>query len=332
MWYCIVCQPEQYQLVVLAEPGAVPGGNTKGGAQAAEESQEENTIERDEAPRTERAMLRVTTKASHRRALKSWMSPPPYIMNEELRWAGTEDHLFRDWPGPSTGAGRIAADEETLLFKQLHFCGYRLSKLYRAADKAPSPKIKRSYAEWVQRYHQIRTRLIEGNLGLVYDLIGRSRFDNLDHDEMSSEGMMALLRAADTFDPWRGYRFSTYACNAILRAFARSALHESKRRSKIAGPFEVDFEKSDFPEQKRADQRSLFTERLREVLRMDNAELTDVEKTVLARRFPMQEGRQRQTLEEIGRQMRVSKERVRQIQLSAIAKLRKTLAADLMLQ
>jgi len=277
-------------------------------------------------------MLRVTTKASERRALKNWMSPPPYIMNDELRHADTETKLFHDWPGPANGVGRLDPEAETLLFKQLHCCGYRLSKLYRSADKAPSPSIKRSYAEWVQRYHQIRTRLIEANLGLVYDLIGRSRFDNLDHDEMSSEGMMALLRAADTFDPWRGFRFSTYACNAILRAFARSAMHDSKRRSKIAGPYEVDFEKSDFPEQRRADQRSLFAERLREILRMDNAALSEVEKTVLARRFPLEEGRQRQTLEEIGRQMRVSKERVRQIQLGAIAKLRQTLAADLMLQ
>lgn len=278
-------------------------------------------------------MLRVMTKVSKREALREWMCPPPYIMNEELRQPRTEDRLFKDWPGPAEGSGRLGPNEETLLFKQLHYCGYRLSRLYRAANHdGPTTAVRHRYSEWVQRYHQIRTRLIESNLGLVYDLIGRSRFDNLDRDEMSSEGMLALLRAADTFDPWRGYRFSTYACNAILRAFSRSALHDSKRRSKIAGPYEVDFEKSDLPETRHADQRALFTERLQQVLRMDNADLTDIEKTVLARRFPLEEGRQRQTLEDIGRQMRVSKERVRQIQLSAIAKLRRALAEDNVLQ
>ena len=69
----------------------------------------------------------------------------------------------------------------------------------------------------------------------------------------------------------------------------------------------------------------IFTERLQQVLRMDNAELTDIEKTVLARRFPLEDGRQRQTLEDIGRQMRVSKERVRQIQNKALGKLRAAL-------
>lgn len=278
-------------------------------------------------------MLRVTTKPSDRRALRDWMIPPPYIMNDELRRRGTEARLFAVWPGPAAGTGRVRYDEETLLFKQLHFCGYMLSKLYRSAHRETvTPRIRREYSQWTQRYNQIRTRLTEGNLGLVYDLIGRSRFENLEREEMTSEGMMALLRAVDTFDPWRGFRFSTYACNAILRSFSRAALVDSKRRSKIAGPWDPEFEQSDAPEIRRAGQRALFEERLQRILRLDNAELTDVEKTVLARRFPLEQGRPRQTLEEIGRQMRVSKERVRQIQLSGIAKLRDAIAEDRMLQ
>jgi RNA polymerase primary sigma factor len=260
------------------------------------------------------------------------MIPPRYITNPELRRPSTENRLFNDWPGPAQGSGRLTPDEEILLFKQLHYCGYRLSRLYKSADKRITPRIKRDYSKWVQRYNQIRTRVVEGNLGLVYDLIGRSRFELIDRDEMTSEGMMALLRAADTFDPWRGYRFSTYACNAILRSFSRAALQDSKRRSKIVGSYDVDFERGDAPEISRSDQRALFAERLRHILRLDNADLTDVEKTVLARRFPSESARPRQTLEDIGKQMRVSKERVRQIQLSAVAKLRKAVTSDPVLQ
>ncbi|MBE7505480.1 MAG: sigma-70 family RNA polymerase sigma factor [Planctomycetia bacterium] len=256
------------------------------------------------------------------------MAPPPYIMNAELKRRGTEERLFAEWPGPAEGSGRVTYPEETLLFKQLHYCGYRLSKMYQSAHRSPRSVSPRLYAKWVARYHQIRTRLTEGNLGLVYDLIGRSRFEILDREEMVSEGMMAMLRAVDTFDPWRGFRFSTYACNAILRAFSRAALQDSKRRSKIAGPWDPEFEESDFPNSRREDQRALLAERLQRVFRLDNADLTDVEKTVLARRFPVDSRRQRQTLEEIGRQMRVSKERVRQIQLSAIGKLRHALSED----
>jgi RNA polymerase primary sigma factor len=277
-------------------------------------------------------MLRVTTKHSDRRALKGWMNPPPYITNPELALKTTQRKLFAEWPGAVDGVGRLTPAEETLLFKQLHYCGYYLSKLYKTANRAPTVTTRKVYATWVQRYHKIRTRLTEGNLGLVYDLMGRSRFENLDREDMTSEGLMALLRAVDTFDPWRGFRFSTYACNAILRSFSRAAMQDSKRRSKVAGPWDPEFEISDAPEVRRADQRALFTERLERVLRLDNADLTEVEKMVLVRRFPFEEDRTRQTLEDIGKQMRVSKERVRQIQLSAISKLRRVLAEDSILK
>ncbi|HUN80954.1 MAG TPA: sigma-70 family RNA polymerase sigma factor [Phycisphaerae bacterium] len=278
-------------------------------------------------------MLRVTTKLSERKSLRDWMAPPPFVTNVELRRRGLEKSLFANWPGAAAGSGRLRYEDETLLFKQLHFSAYKMSRLYTLASKVGvTPRIKREYSLWTQRYTQIRTRLTEGNLGLVYDLMGRSRFDNLEREEMSSEGMMALLRAVDTFDPWRGFRFSTYACNAILRAFSRAAMMDSKRRSKIAGPWDPEFEQSDMPELRKDHQRALFEERLQRILRMDNAMLSDVEKTVLARRFPMESDRERQTLEDIGKQMRVSKERVRQIQLSAISKLREALSSDLILQ
>jgi RNA polymerase primary sigma factor len=254
-------------------------------------------------------------------------------MNDELRRPETERQLFKDWPGPAGGTGRLRPDDATLLFKQLHCCGHRLSELYHAASRdGLRGSIKQRYGQWVQRYNRIRARLIESNLGLVYDLVSHRRFDNVDRDEITSEGMMALLRAVDTFDPWRGYQFSTYACNAIMRAFSRSAMQETRRRSRIAGGFEEELEASDAPATHHANQRALFAERLQQILRLDNAALSDVEKTVLARRFPLEEDRRRQTLSEIGAQMRVSKERVRQIQLSAIAKLRTALAEDGILQ
>ncbi len=278
-------------------------------------------------------MRRIVTKKSNRAALASWMLPPPYIRNPELARPSTEKKLFADWDVSGAGKGRLDPSEETFHFKRLHFCAYHLSRLYRRAERSPrSKRIHRAYCMWTQRYHAIRERLIEANLGLVYDLIGRSRFGNLDRDEMSSEGMMALLRAVDTFDPWRGFRFSTYACNAILRAFSRAAMRDSKRRNLMSVSFEPSFEKSDSLDRRRDDDRNLYRERLRRILDANDAELTQVERLVLERRFPSDEERPRETLDDIGREMNVSKERVRQIQLSALAKLRKSLDADAVLQ
>jgi RNA polymerase sigma factor (sigma-70 family) len=279
------------------------------------------------------AMRRVVTKPSDRPAMAHWSPPPPYIMNVELRRSSTEDKLFEDWDVTGPGEGRLAADEEAFQFKRLHFCAFHLAQLYKKAHKsAKAAPQYREYSKWMRRYDAVRQRLVEANLGLVYDLIGRSRFGALDRDEMCSEGMMALLRAVDTFDPWRGFRFSTYACNAILRAFSRAALKDSKRRSLMSAPYDPSFEKSDEEERRHVEDGDLYAERLRLVMDNNDADLTRIERNVLARRFPEDDDGSRETLDDIGKDMNVSKERVRQIQLSAIAKLREVLEADAILQ
>ncbi len=260
------------------------------------------------------------------------MVPPPYVPNAELELPGIEKELFADWPSPADGSGRLTVREENILFRQLHYAAYRLSKIYQSAERRRTDAREREYSEWTQRYHLIRTRVVEANQGLVYDLIGRSRFSSIDREEMTSEGMMALLRAADTFNPWKGYRFSTYACNAIIRGFARAALQDSKRREKLAGTYDEDFDKADNSAARHLDEEDLYVERLQRIMERDEAELTDIEKTVLARRFPDDTQRRRQTLEDIGRKLSISKERVRQIQISALSKLRDAIARDPVLQ
>ena len=175
-------------------------------------------------------MRRITTEKSERQDMHDWMVPPPYVNDAELHEGHTEVVLFADWPGAAMGSGRLTVKEENLLFRQLHFSAYKLSEIYQASEKRLTESRRQDYSKWTQRYHLVRSRIIEANQGLVFDLIGRSRFTSLDREEMTSEGMMALLRAADSFNPWKGYRFSTYACNAIIRSFSRAALQDSKRR------------------------------------------------------------------------------------------------------
>lgn len=273
-------------------------------------------------------MRRITTEKSERQDMRDWMVPPPYVNDAELHLPQTEAELFSEWPTAAMGRGRLTVKEENLLFRQLHFSAYKLSEVYQASDKRLTDNRRQTYSRWTQRYHLVRARIIEANQGLVFDLIGRSRFTSLDREEMTSEGMMALLRAADSFNPWKGYRFSTYACNAIIRSFSRAAMQDSKRRDKEIANYDEDFDRADNTEARRSDQRGLYIERLSRILNTERVELTDIEKTVLSKRFPKEEGRDRLTLEAIGRKLQISKERVRQIQISAIDKLRDALRSD----
>ncbi len=68
-----------------------------------------------------------------------------------------------------------------------------------------------------------RNRLVEANLGLVRSIAYRfSRKVGVDLDDLVQAGSVGLMRAAEKFDPDRGFRFSTYASYWIERAISRA--------------------------------------------------------------------------------------------------------------
>ena len=220
--------------------------------------------------------------------------------------------------------GRLTAEAETKLFQAFHMCGYLA---HRDSNLHPKRQTKR-YRRLAHLRQQIRQRLVDANLGLVYQLVGRSRFTNVDNEELVSDGLYALLQAADAYNPWRGFRFSTYACNAILRAFIRRSMTETRRRINAPISFEPDLETVDQLQQTHDGTQALYTERLAHLLDGPELDMNETELFVLSRRFPSDPSRKRETLEQIGQAIKVSKERVRQIQNGALLKLRQAMEAD----
>ena len=56
-----------------------------------------------------------------------------------------------------------------------------------------------------------RNRLVEGNMRLVATVAGRFTGRGLDLEDLMQEGAFGLARAAELYDPTRGYRFATYS-------------------------------------------------------------------------------------------------------------------------
>lgn len=66
-----------------------------------------------------------------------------------------------------------------------------------------------------------RNSLVENNLGLVHSCANRFRGRGADYDDLFQAGCVGLIKAADNFDPERGFSFSTYAVPVILGEIKR---------------------------------------------------------------------------------------------------------------
>jgi RNA polymerase primary sigma factor len=245
-----------------------------------------------------------------------WYCPDARIRSEKAarqaqqiaRWTWSEDGLEEE------------PTEETL-FRALHTCAYRAEKLRRTNGETGAEKKR-----WDHCWESIREHIVRKNTGLVYSMINRVGANTQNEDDLISEGMYSLSRAVERFNPTKGYRFSTYACNAIVRSLLRRGQRENRYRQRFPVQYDAELER---PTDDDSDdfQTDLYVERLQKVLDGNLADLTECEWRVLARRFPRDQ-KSRMTLKEIGEQVGVSKERVRQIQTNALGKLRMVLRRD----
>ena len=242
-----------------------------------------------------------------------WFVPHPQIRTKAARERAIQlaDQLQSDWAG--------AVLDERVLFVALHTAAYQASRL---AERNQSSSAARGI--WVARWKTLRACIVERNLGLAYSMMARFRARVLSEDDLQSEALFALWRAADRFDPWQGYRFSTYACNVIARAVMRRCKREHHYRQVFPVQHEPCHEKPETGPDVNAD---FYLERLKQI-RSDNlGELTDLESRIISHRYPL-ESQPQLTYQQIGAAVGLSKERVRQIQKVALHKLRRALTGD----
>ncbi len=234
--------------------------------------------------------------------------------------------------GNSVGTVLLTAAQERTLFLQFNFCRYQVAQLGTKAKKGELDVASaRLLLEWYRRSEAFRDQIAQTNLALVLAMAKRTRMSDVDFSDLVSEGNMALLRAIDKFDVARGFKFSTYACRAILKAFSRMGVKLSKYRQLFPTDFDPKLERSNFLENKREGHEDDCVDEIRRIIKDNRADLSPIEKEVIEHRFAL--GKRRQTnpdaapltLEQVGQIIGVTKERVRQIQNKALDKIRLSL-------
>ena len=233
----------------------------------------------------------------------------------------------------------LTGAQERVLFMKYNFARFSISEVQKqAASRALTLEEARSIIRWHSIASQYRQQLAETNLALVLAMAKRVRLSEVDFADLIGEGNMALMRSVDKFDCGRGFKFSTYACRAILKAFSRHGIKVTTQRKRFGAEYDPTFERSNHLETVRATHERECAEEVRHIVAANKADLSDIEIKVISHRFGLDvdpspiaetiEHTEPLTLEQVGQVIGVTKERVRQIQNKALEKIRSALQAS----
>jgi len=144
--------------------------------------------------------------------------------------------------------------------------------------KELSEEDKKKYEQYVQEGYEAREILIESNLRLVVSIAKRYLGRGMQFQDLIQEGNMGLMKAVNKFDPTKGFKFSTYATWWIRQAITRAIADQAR------------------------------------TIRIPVHMVETINKLVRVQRKLTQELRREPTPEEIAAEMKISVEKVQQIQ------------------
>jgi RNA polymerase primary sigma factor len=224
-------------------------------------------------------------------------------------------------------SGLLSREQEAHLFRKMNYLKHRASTLRDALDlEKAKPADLDKIEKLMEEALSVKNQIIKANLRLVVSIAKKHVNSGSDFFELISEGNMALIRAVEKFDFARGNKFSTYASWAIMNRFARAIPEENHRRDRFVTGHEAMFESA---ADTRSDEHEIefAAKRVRETVNGMLGKLDARERRVLESRFGLG-GANEQTLEQLGRELGITKERVRQIESRAQEKLRKLAGND----
>ncbi|MEI7698198.1 MAG: sigma-70 family RNA polymerase sigma factor [Planctomycetia bacterium] len=217
----------------------------------------------------------------------------------------------------------LTREQEQYFFRRLNFRKYQFVELRKTLDvHRPSARLLKRLEAWVEDIKRLKALLIRSNLRLVVAIAKKYLKAGSGFFELVSDGNISLMRAVEKFDYSRGNKFSTYASWAILKNFTRTIPAEHQRLERFrTGQDEVFAQSSENRGSFLKDEHANAAQR--EVIRSLLGELDGREQKVIAFRFGLEEGVEPETLEQVGWRLGVTKERVRQIEVRTLEKLRR---------
>lgn len=280
--------------------------------------------------------------------VQQWRHAPLTYVDNELFDAPNADEFILDAPEPTCDQPpkpRIPKDlptylkslylvplltreQEHDLFRRYNYLKFKARRLIDATETDDiSVTAFFDIKALMERIDSLKQRIIQANLRLVVSIAKKHVGWTRNFFETVSDGNISLMRAVENFDCARGTKFSTYASWAVMKNYARSIPEEYYRQARCVTGQEALLEQA-------ADHRAAPASpsdrlRVRELIDDGLNELNEREREIVRGHFGLVGDDGPQTLEQIGKRFGVTKERIRQIEQRALARLREVLAPSL---
>ena len=233
---------------------------------------------------------------------------------------------------PDKGAEQVLFNrqQEAEIFRRYNFLKFLASQeCGRINTGRPKSSRLNRIQSLLAQAESVKKMIIEANMPLVVSIAGKHVAAGGQMNELVSEGSVALMAAVEKFDYTRGNRFSTYASWAIAKAFARLIPAEAKRPDRAGGAdfanLPVNFRLESLPDVAAVEQAQ------RDLQTIIKNNLDPREQYIILNHYALDPSiikKKPKTLKQIGDELDLSKERIRQIELQALQKLRQSLSAE----
>ncbi len=293
------------------------------------------------AKRHQRSEANVRETIREFRILRIMELPLACVYNEVFDHEGSHASLVSELPEPDRKPRQVrppaglpayltslyhtdllTKPQEQHLFRRYNYRKFRVEQLRKNLD--PGKPCEPLLDEIEQLYEDAmsdKNHLIRANLRLVVSVAKQYVTPHVSLFDLISDGNVSLIKAVEKFDYGLNNKFSTYATWAIKKNFARTFSTHLRQQDRFRT---CQDELLGLQAGHRADPllcESLQSE-YKSVVSGILGRLDEREQSVIKQRFGLATIREPRTLKEIGDNLGVSKERIRQIEARAMKKLR----------
>ncbi len=211
----------------------------------------------------------------------------------------------------------LSREQEQHLFRRMNYSKY-------LAEKARQKNDQTAYETHLKDAISTQQFIISANVRIVYHFVKTMYLMKVEFADAVQDAMFPLIRSVVKFDYSKGFKFSTYITWALINWRARYRDNTMKRPlTNFECGFLADVIGGAFDD--RATENDLRHEQLM-LIETVMTKLHDRDKLIVSLRRGLgpksPSGREEWTLDEVGKHLKITKERVRQLQAKAILKMK----------